>query len=97
MLSVGRGTWPAWTPNPGILYGNLMLTISLKGNGISGGWQNPFYIMRARFFILPVVREPRAIERINEFYYEESLTDTRAVLCVRLRCQAYTFHTFQNS
>jgi len=35
----------------------------------------------SRFFILPVVREPRAIERINEFYYEKSLADTRAVLC----------------
>jgi predicted TIM-barrel fold metal-dependent hydrolase len=35
----------------------------------------------SRFFILPVARGPKAIERINEFYYRESKTDKRAVLC----------------
>jgi predicted TIM-barrel fold metal-dependent hydrolase len=35
----------------------------------------------SKFFILPVVKEPKAIERINEFYYNESTADSRAVLC----------------
>ena len=35
----------------------------------------------SRFFILPVVRDPMSVERINDFYYRESVTDPRAVLC----------------
>ncbi len=34
-----------------------------------------------RFFILPVAREPKSIERINEFYFMKSMADTRAVPC----------------
>ncbi len=35
----------------------------------------------SKFFILPVVRDPNSIERINDFYYSESITDPRAVFC----------------
>ncbi len=35
----------------------------------------------SKFFILPVVRDPKSIERINNFYYRESITDPRAVFC----------------
>lgn len=35
----------------------------------------------SKFFILPVVRDPKSVERINDFYYRESATDPRAVLC----------------
>ncbi len=35
----------------------------------------------SKFFTLPVVRDPKSIERINDFYYRESITDPRAVFC----------------
>ena len=35
----------------------------------------------SKFFILPVVRDPRSIESINDFYFRKSTTDPRAVLC----------------
>ncbi len=35
----------------------------------------------SNFFILPVVRDPKSIERVNDFYYRESTTDPRAVFC----------------
>lgn len=35
----------------------------------------------SRFFILPVVRDPKSIERVNDFYYRESISDSRAVFC----------------
>ncbi|MBU1053292.1 MAG: amidohydrolase [Proteobacteria bacterium] len=38
----------------------------------------------AKYFILPVVKDPRKIERINDFYYNESKRDERAVFCGNL-------------
>jgi predicted TIM-barrel fold metal-dependent hydrolase len=35
----------------------------------------------SKFFILPVARDPKSIDRINDFYYRESTTDPRVVLC----------------
>jgi predicted TIM-barrel fold metal-dependent hydrolase len=35
----------------------------------------------SKFFTLPVVRKPTSIERINDFYFRKSTTDSRAVLC----------------
>ena len=35
----------------------------------------------SRFFLLPVVRDVRSLERVNDFYHQESLKDPRAVLC----------------
>jgi predicted TIM-barrel fold metal-dependent hydrolase len=35
----------------------------------------------SKFFILPVVRDPKSVERINDFYYRKSTTDPRAALC----------------
>ncbi len=35
----------------------------------------------SRFFILPVIKDPRKIERINNYYYQESKKDQRVVFC----------------
>lgn len=35
----------------------------------------------SRFFILPVVKDPRKIEHINDYYYQESKKDQRVVFC----------------
>lgn len=35
----------------------------------------------SKYFILPVVKDPRKIEHINDYYYRESRRDQRAVFC----------------
>lgn len=35
----------------------------------------------SRFFILPVIKDPRKIELINQYYYQESKKDHRVVFC----------------